>query len=95
MYFTDNSDEKPTIRDVSTIWNQVVKNNIPLYLPTSEHLSEIQRMQARARQEARVAQEQLQENLETEVFMGGIVQFFYESTPAQVAHTTIPMVALG
>jgi hypothetical protein len=69
MYFTDNSDEKPLVRDVTIVWNRTIKNNYPLYLPQSEHLSEIQRMQARVRQETRVAQEQVREKLESDSFM--------------------------
>lgn len=66
----------------------------PLYLPESEHLSEIRRMQARVKQDTRTAQEQVQENLESESFMWGIVQFFYESTPEQVTYAVTPYVAV-
>lgn len=98
VLFTPQWNKELNILD---LWNRSIpgaseKDNQkwPLYLPESEHLSEIRRMQARVRQETRVAQEQVQENLESESFMGWIVQFFYESTPAQVVHTATPGVVL-
>ena len=94
MYFTDNPDEKPTIRDISVIWNWVIKDNFPLYLPASEYLSELRRISSRMQDESRRSQEQLKENLESESFMWGIVEFFYESTPAQAVHTLTPAAIL-
>jgi len=44
--------------------------------------------------ESRRSQEKLKENLESQSFMGGIVQFFYESTPAQAVHTLTPVAVL-
>lgn len=84
--------------DILGLWNRSIPGASEkdvqkwlLYLSTSEHLSEIRRMQARVHQETRVAQEQVQENLETESFMGWVVQFFYESTPVQAVHTATPI----
>ena len=95
FYFTDNPDEKPVIRDIKTLWNNTIKNNYPLYLPISEDLSEIRRMQSRVMQETRSRKDQIRENIDSESFMGGIVEFVYESTPTQMLHTAVPLAAVG
>ncbi len=74
--------------DLIGLWNKsipwaIVKDiqKTPLYLPQSEHLSEIRRMQGRVKAEIRQSQEQIKENIDSDVFMWWAVQFVYVALP--------------